>query len=88
MIGTTGLGSAMLLWSQLSAGAIVAHAKEVDLAIEDLSANVSMTITSENGQEKRRDFRLLMRRGSWWWPHAGNGTSSGLTFPTLISCAR
>ncbi|HEX9723080.1 MAG TPA: outer membrane lipoprotein-sorting protein [Vicinamibacteria bacterium] len=62
MIAVTGLGAAVLLGSQLSAGAIVAHAKEVDLAIEDLSANVSMTITSEDGQEKRRAFRLLMRR--------------------------
>ncbi|HXV60399.1 MAG TPA: outer membrane lipoprotein-sorting protein, partial [Vicinamibacteria bacterium] len=62
MMTVTGLGAAMLLGSQLSAGAIVAHAKEVDLAIEDLSANVTMTITPENGQEKRRAFRLLMRR--------------------------
>ena len=64
MIALTGLSAAVLLTSQLSAGAIVAHAKQVDLAIEDLSANVNMTITSPDGQEKQRDFRLLMRRES------------------------
>ncbi len=42
-------------------GAIVAHVKEVDLAIQDLSANVSMAITAE-GRERKRVFRLQMRR--------------------------
>ena len=36
----TGLMATMLLSAQLSAGAIVAHAKEVDLKIRDLSAKV------------------------------------------------
>ena len=61
MVTVTGLGAAMLLFTQISAGAIVAHAKEVDLAIQDLSANVSMVITAE-GQERKRVFRLRMRR--------------------------
>ena len=60
MVTVTGLGAAMLL-AQISAGAIVAHVKEVDLAIQDLSANVSMAITAE-GRERNRVFRLQMRR--------------------------
>lgn len=52
----------VLVLAQLSAGAIVAHAKKVDLAIGDLSANVHMTITTREGEPKERVFRLQMRR--------------------------
>lgn len=62
MIPLVELTTTMLLASQLSAGAIVAHAKQVDLAIKDLSAKVDMTIAREGEPEKRRVFRLLMRR--------------------------
>jgi outer membrane lipoprotein-sorting protein len=53
--------AAVLLLAQLSAGAIVAHAKEIDLKIEDLSAKVHMEIAAE-GKNKERVFELLMRR--------------------------
>lgn len=53
--------AAFLLLSQLSAGAIVAHAKEVDLQVKDLSAKVRMEIVA-NGEVKERVFELLMRR--------------------------
>lgn len=56
------VGSAAILVPQLSAGAIVAHAKEVDLAIQDLSATVSMTITPRAGEPRERVFRLQMKR--------------------------
>jgi len=57
----TALTATMLLSAQLSAGAIVAHAKEVDLKIRDLSARVRMEITVK-GEAKHRVFRLMMRR--------------------------
>lgn len=53
--------AAIVLLAQLSAGAIVAHAKEVDLQVKDLSANVRMEIVA-NGEVKIRVFELLMRR--------------------------
>ena len=53
--------AAIVLLAQLSAGAIVAHTKEVDLQVKDLSANVHMEIVA-NGKVKRRVFQLLMRR--------------------------
>ena len=53
--------AATLLLAQLSAGAIVAHAKEVDLSVEDLSARVHMEIVAD-GKVKKRVFELLMRR--------------------------
>ena len=52
---------AVLLAAQLSAGAIVAHAKEVDLEIRDLSARATMEITRE-GAKKERVFDILLRR--------------------------
>ncbi len=52
---------AIVLLAQLSAGAIVAHAKEVDLQVKDLSANVHMEIAA-NGEVKRRVFELLLLR--------------------------
>ncbi len=53
--------TAIWLVGQLSAGAIVAHAKEIDLKIEDLSATVRMEIVAE-GKTKERVFQLLLRR--------------------------
>jgi outer membrane lipoprotein-sorting protein len=53
--------TAVLLIAQLSAGAIVAHAKEVDLQVKDLSARVHMEIVAE-GVAKKRVFELIMRR--------------------------
>ena len=50
-----------LLLAQLSAGAIVAHAKELDLQIKDLSTRVHMEIVAE-GKVKKRVFELIMRR--------------------------
>jgi outer membrane lipoprotein-sorting protein len=53
--------TAIWLVGQLSAGAIVAHAKEIDLKIEDLSATVRMEIVA-HGKTKERVFQLLLRR--------------------------
>jgi outer membrane lipoprotein-sorting protein len=50
----------LLLW-QLSAGAIVAQAKQVDLQIQDLSARAHMEIT-KRGDTKTRVFDLMLRR--------------------------
>lgn len=52
---------AVLLVGQLSAGAIVAHAKEVDLEIRDLSARAHMEILRE-GTKKERVFDIILRR--------------------------
>lgn len=52
---------AVLLATQLSAGAIVAHAKEADLEIRDLSARAHMEILRE-GEKKERVFDILLRR--------------------------
>ena len=53
--------TAVLLLTQLSAAAIVAHAKEVDLQIKDLSARIHMEIVT--GEEtKTRVFELIMLR--------------------------
>jgi outer membrane lipoprotein-sorting protein len=49
------------LLGQLSAGAIVAHAKQVDLQIQDLTARAHMEITSR-GETKERIFDLTLRR--------------------------
>lgn len=51
----------VLLVGQLSAGAIVARAKEVDLQIQDLTARAHMEITSR-GETKERVFDLMLRR--------------------------
>jgi outer membrane lipoprotein-sorting protein len=51
----------VLLVAQLSAGAIVAHVKEVDLQIQDLSARATMEITSQ-GKTKERIFDLRLLR--------------------------
>ena len=51
----------VLLAGQLSAGAIVAHTKEVDLQIKDLSARAHMEIVSQ-GKKKERVFDILLRR--------------------------
>jgi outer membrane lipoprotein-sorting protein len=53
--------AALLLAGQISAGAIVAHAKEVDLRIKDLTARAHMEITSQ-GETKERVFDLMLRR--------------------------
>ena len=53
--------TAVLLLAQLSAGAIVARAKEVDLQVHDLSARVHMEIIAE-GAAKKRVFELIMQR--------------------------
>jgi hypothetical protein len=51
----------VVLVGQLSAGAIVAHAKEVDLEIQDLTARAHMEISSR-GETKERVFELMLRR--------------------------
>jgi outer membrane lipoprotein-sorting protein len=51
----------VLLVGQLSAGAIVARAKEVDLQIQDLTARAHMEIISE-GKTKERIFDLKLLR--------------------------
>jgi len=51
----------LLLAAQLSAGAIVAHAKEVDLRIQDLTARAHMEVASQ-GETKERVFDLMLRR--------------------------
>ena len=51
----------LLLLGQLSAGAIVAHVKEVDLRIRDYTASVHMEIVSQ-GETKERVFDLMLRR--------------------------
>jgi outer membrane lipoprotein-sorting protein len=51
----------LLLAGQLSAGAIVAHAKEVDSQIKDLTARAHMEVTSQ-GETKKRVFDLMLRR--------------------------
>ncbi len=53
--------AAVLLAAQLSAGAIVSHAKEVDLQIRDLSARIHMEIVRQ-GKRKDRVFDILLRR--------------------------
>lgn len=53
--------TAVLLLAQLSAGAIVARAKEVDLQVQDLSARVHMEVVAE-GAAKKRVFELIMQR--------------------------
>ncbi len=50
-----------VLFAQLSAGAIVAHAKQVDLRIQDVTARGHMEITS-GGTTKQRVFDLMLRR--------------------------
>ena len=50
---------AVLRAGQLSTGAIVAHAKEVDLQIKDLTARARMEITSR-GETKERIFDLML----------------------------
>jgi outer membrane lipoprotein-sorting protein len=53
--------AALLLAGQISAGAVVARAKEVDLQIQDLTARAHMAITSE-GKTKERLFELKLLR--------------------------
>lgn len=53
----------VLLLGQLSAGAIVARAKEVDLGIQDLTARAHMEITVR-GKTRQRIFDLMLRRES------------------------
>ncbi len=50
-----------VLFAQLSAGAIVAHAKEVDLKVQDVTARAHMEITSGE-TSKKRVFDLMLRR--------------------------
>ena len=51
----------LLLVGQLSAGAIVAHVKEVDLRIRDFTARAHMEVISQ-GETKERVFDLMLRR--------------------------
>jgi outer membrane lipoprotein-sorting protein len=53
--------AALLLAGQLSAGAVVAYTKEVDLQIRDLTARAHMEVTSR-GETKERIFDLMLRR--------------------------
>jgi outer membrane lipoprotein-sorting protein len=50
-----------VLFAQLSAGAIVAQAKQVDLKIQDVTARAHMEIASR-GETKKRTFDLMLRR--------------------------
>lgn len=54
---------AAVLPQDLSAGAIVARAREVDLRLRDLRAEVAMTIDREGGSKPRRFSILLQREG-------------------------
>jgi len=51
----------LLLAGQLSAGAIVAHVKEVDLRMRDFAARAQMEVTSQ-GKTRKRVFDLMLRR--------------------------
>jgi len=51
----------LLLAGQLSAGAIVAHVKEVDLRMRDFTARAHMEVISQ-GETKERVFDLMLRR--------------------------